>query len=114
MYNEAIISEIYFCWTRVTQSLLFLRHLQMKRQQRKLNFLITQTELYAHFMAGKMTGATEADKNRILKRLEEGEPSSGREQEGALPTTIPGDDYGTCYLTPLKWSRFCVASKSKR
>ena len=29
---------------------------QAKRQQRKLNFLITQTELYAHFMAKKLTG----------------------------------------------------------
>ena len=28
----------------------------MKRQQRKLNFLITQTELYAHFMGRKMKG----------------------------------------------------------
>jgi hypothetical protein len=28
--------------------------LEAKRQQRKLNFLITQTELYAHFMAGKL------------------------------------------------------------
>ena len=30
--------------------------IQAKRQQRKLNFLITQTELYAHFMARKSTG----------------------------------------------------------
>ncbi len=30
--------------------------LQAKKQQRKLNFLITQTELYAHFMAKKLTG----------------------------------------------------------
>ena len=30
--------------------------LQARRQQRKLNFLITQTELYAHFMAKKLTG----------------------------------------------------------
>ena len=29
---------------------------EMKRQQRKLNFLITQTELYAHFMGKKMKG----------------------------------------------------------
>ncbi len=29
---------------------------QAKKQQRKLNFLITQTELYAHFMAKKLTG----------------------------------------------------------
>ena len=28
--------------------------LEAKRQQRKLNFLLTQTELYAHFMAKKM------------------------------------------------------------
>ena len=26
---------------------------EAKRQQRKLNFLITQTELYAHFVSGK-------------------------------------------------------------
>ena len=30
---------------------------EMKRQQRKLNFLITQTELYAHFMGKKMKGS---------------------------------------------------------
>lgn len=28
---------------------------ELRRQQRKFNFLITQTELYAHFMANKMT-----------------------------------------------------------
>lgn len=27
-----------------------------KRQQRKLNFLITQTELYAHFFSKKLGG----------------------------------------------------------
>ena len=48
----------------------------MKRQQRKLNFLITQTELYAHFMARKMTGATESEKDAILSRLEEDDPTS--------------------------------------
>ncbi|ESO06199.1 hypothetical protein HELRODRAFT_188298, partial [Helobdella robusta] len=32
--------------------------LEMKRQQRKLNFLITQTELYAHFMAKKLSNQT--------------------------------------------------------
>ena len=26
---------------------------EVKRQQRKLNFLMTQTELYAHFVSGK-------------------------------------------------------------
>ena len=29
---------------------------QARRQQRKLNFLITQTELYAHFIGNKLTG----------------------------------------------------------
>lgn len=28
--------------------------MEARRQQRKLNFLITQTELYAHFMAKKL------------------------------------------------------------
>lgn len=28
--------------------------IEAKRQQRKLNFLITQTELYAHFMSRKI------------------------------------------------------------
>lgn len=44
---------------------------EMKRQQRKLNFLITQTELYAHFMARKLTGGTDADRDAILSSLDE-------------------------------------------
>ena len=48
--------------------------LEAKRQQRKLNFLITQTELYAHFMAGKL-GEKSQDKvveaeKRILSQLD--------------------------------------------
>ena len=44
--------------------------LKAKRQQRKLNFLITQTELYAHFIGKKLTG--EADQSeKILKKLED-------------------------------------------
>ena len=31
---------------------------EAKRQQRKFNFLITQTELYAHFMHSKITNGT--------------------------------------------------------
>ncbi len=30
---------------------------EAKRQQRKFNYLITQTELYAHFMQNKISGA---------------------------------------------------------
>lgn len=44
---------------------------EARRQQRKLNFLITQTELYAHFMARKITGETESTKDRILRQLDE-------------------------------------------
>lgn len=47
--------------------------LEAKRQQRKLNFLITQTELYAHFMAKKIGGTAE-DEDTILERLDEEKP----------------------------------------
>ena len=58
---------------------------QMKRQQRKLNFLITQTELYAHFMARKITGASEKDRDTILGRLEE---------KKSTTTSCQHEDYG--------------------
>lgn len=55
-----------------------LQLLEAKRQQRKLNFLITQTELYAHFMANKI-GAKGLgdDETSILNKLDEA-PVSGR------------------------------------
>ena len=53
----------------------------MKRNQRKLNFLITQTELYAHFMAKKLHRPSDEDgdieRKEILDRLEENR-SEGR------------------------------------
>lgn len=64
---------------------------QAKRQARKLNFLITQTELYAHFMAKKITGATEEDKTQILNRMDE--------KEGLKLHNAVLDDYGT----PVWW-----------
>ncbi|KAL1492809.1 hypothetical protein ABEB36_010991 [Hypothenemus hampei] len=46
--------------------------IEAKRQQRKLNFLITQTELYAHFMSKKLgTAVTEHEQLRILNQLDE-------------------------------------------
>lgn len=60
---------------------------QVKRQARKLNFLITQTELYAHFMAKKITGASEEDKAQILNRMDE--------REGLKLHNAVLDDYGT-------------------
>ena len=47
--------------------------LEAKRQQRKLNFLITQTELYAHFMANKVSGESSKASN-ILGQLDEKQP----------------------------------------
>ncbi|XP_037892218.1 chromatin-remodeling ATPase INO80 [Glossina fuscipes] len=45
--------------------------IEAKRQQRKLNFLITQTELYAHFMSRKLGQGSEAEQLRILNQLDE-------------------------------------------
>jgi DNA helicase INO80 len=60
-----------------------LELLEVKRQQRKLNFLITQTELYAHFLSRKL-GADPSfivtDEKRILEEVEDKE-------------TLPFDDY---------------------
>ncbi len=66
---------------------------EMKRQQRKLNFLITQTELYAHFMARKITGETDADRDQILNRLSEESPQKQRQIKGGLVTDIAGENY---------------------
>eukprot|EP00794_Sanderia_malayensis_P020104 gene20104-22075_t len=47
---------------------------EMRRQQRKLNFLITQTELYAHFMSRKMSKAgiqQTTTQDDILSKLDE-------------------------------------------
>lgn len=45
--------------------------IEAKRQQRKLNFLITQTELYAHFMSKKLGHGSEEEQLRILNQLDE-------------------------------------------
>lgn len=45
--------------------------IEAKRQQRKLNFLITQTELYAHFMSKKIGKASPEEQLRILSQLDE-------------------------------------------
>ncbi|KAK2162942.1 hypothetical protein LSH36_89g05001 [Paralvinella palmiformis] len=70
-----------------------LELLEMKRQQRKLNFLITQTELYAHFMARKMTGETEKDKERILGRLDEKPSVAQKSIDGTTVTDVIRDQY---------------------
>lgn len=45
--------------------------IEAKRQQRKLNFLITQTELYAHFMSKKLGTVSPEEQLRILSQLDE-------------------------------------------
>ena len=42
-----------------------------KRQQRKRNFLITQTEWYAHFMSKKLGQGSEEEQLHILNQLDE-------------------------------------------
>lgn len=44
---------------------------EAKRQQRKLNFLITQTELYAHFMSKKLGNVSKEEQLKILSQLDE-------------------------------------------
>ncbi|XP_045175663.2 chromatin-remodeling ATPase INO80-like [Mercenaria mercenaria] len=63
---------------------------EARRQQRKLNFLITQTELYAHFMARKITGESETAKDKILKKLEE--DKTEKQKSEFLIDTV-NDDY---------------------
>lgn len=45
--------------------------IEAKRQQRKLNFLITQTELYAHFMSKKLGNTSPEEQLRILSQLDD-------------------------------------------
>ncbi|XP_050689571.1 chromatin-remodeling ATPase INO80-like, partial [Eriocheir sinensis] len=61
--------------------------LEVKRQQRKVNFLITLPELYAHFMKNKMGSASmdDADTSSILRQLED---------DSSLPSSSSSaDDY---------------------
>lgn len=48
---------------------------EVKRQQRKLNFLITQTELYAHYMSHKGEQIETDETQRILSQLDEEMPA---------------------------------------
>lgn len=69
---------------------------EMKRQQRKLNFLITQTELYAHFMGKKIKGGNQdvSVQEEILKKLDDGPSSmSQRSVQGGVLVNNSIDDY---------------------
>ncbi|KAK7925849.1 hypothetical protein WMY93_008159 [Mugilogobius chulae] len=68
---------------------------EAKRQQRKLNFLITQTELYAHFMSGKGPGAEGQDE--ILQKLEDGAAQRQIDIGGGVMVNMGQEDYDSEY-----------------
>ncbi|XP_011490367.1 DNA helicase INO80 isoform X2 [Oryzias latipes] len=73
---------------------------EAKRQQRKLNFLITQTELYAHFMSGKasMGGAGgDTAQEEILRKLEENAAQRQIEIGGGVMVNVVREDYDSEY-----------------
>uniref|UniRef100_A0A671YB76 Chromatin-remodeling ATPase INO80 n=1 Tax=Sparus aurata TaxID=8175 RepID=A0A671YB76_SPAAU len=69
---------------------------EAKRQQRKLNFLITQTELYAHFMSGKASiGGPEGDtaQEEILRKLEDTAAQRQIDIGGGVMVNMGQEDY---------------------
>ncbi|XP_070179265.1 chromatin-remodeling ATPase INO80-like [Littorina saxatilis] len=72
-----------------------LELMEARRQQRKLNFLITQTELYAHFMARKLTGDTDARREAILNQLNDKTVTSQgqRQVDGGVLVDDTVDNY---------------------
>ncbi|XP_076729862.1 chromatin-remodeling ATPase INO80 isoform X1 [Maylandia zebra] len=73
---------------------------EAKRQQRKLNFLITQTELYAHFMSGKASvGAPGADaaQEEILRKLEDTAAQRQIDIGGGVMVNMGQEDYDSEY-----------------
>ncbi|THD26396.1 INO80 [Fasciola hepatica] len=111
-----------------------LELLEARRQQRKLNFLITQTELYAHFMARKLdatvvtpdettqnssappekkvddsvewtTDRETAETTRILRRLEESDEELEEQvAEESRDLAIPSDNQSPAARDPVNKS----------
>lgn len=74
--------------------------LEAKRQQRKLNFLITQTELYAHFMSKKQKDVNVESTQHILDNLNEDEDDEKKSTSFEL-----GDEYN---VSGLKLSGYVI------
>ncbi|XP_063758516.1 chromatin-remodeling ATPase INO80 isoform X4 [Eleginops maclovinus] len=73
---------------------------EAKRQQRKLNFLITQTELYAHFMGGKASmGGPDGDtaQEEILRKLEDNAGHRQIDIGGGVMVNMGQEDYDSNY-----------------
>ncbi|XP_030626965.1 chromatin-remodeling ATPase INO80 [Chanos chanos] len=71
---------------------------EAKRQQRKLNFLITQTELYAHFMGGKQKAAGgDCAQEEILRKLEDNTAQRQIDIGGGVMVNVGQEDYDSEY-----------------
>ncbi|XP_060722070.1 chromatin-remodeling ATPase INO80 [Tachysurus vachellii] len=71
---------------------------EAKRQQRKLNFLITQTELYAHFMGGKHKGSgSDSAQDEILRKLDESAAQRQINIGGGVMVNVGHEEYDSEY-----------------
>ncbi|XP_056150426.1 chromatin-remodeling ATPase INO80 [Lampris incognitus] len=73
---------------------------EAKRQQRKLNFLITQTELYAHFMGGKASAGGpigDVAQEEILRKLEDTSAQRQIDIGGGVMVNMGQEDYDSEY-----------------
>uniref|UniRef100_A0A8C8SWV8 Chromatin-remodeling ATPase INO80 n=1 Tax=Pelusios castaneus TaxID=367368 RepID=A0A8C8SWV8_9SAUR len=70
---------------------------EAKRQQRKLNFLITQTELYAHFMSRKRDIGHDEIQEEILRKLEDNSTQRQIDIGGGVVVNITQEDYDSNY-----------------
>ncbi|XP_064195683.1 chromatin-remodeling ATPase INO80 isoform X1 [Anguilla rostrata] len=70
---------------------------EAKRQQRKLNFLITQTELYAHFMGGKNNAGADGMQEDILRKLEDSSTHRQIDIGGGVMVNVGQEDYDSNY-----------------
>uniref|UniRef100_A0A8K9UZR3 Chromatin-remodeling ATPase INO80 n=1 Tax=Oncorhynchus mykiss TaxID=8022 RepID=A0A8K9UZR3_ONCMY len=70
---------------------------EAKRQQRKLNFLITQTELYAHFMGGKGPGEEDGGEEDILNKLDDTNSHRQMTIGEGLTVNVGQEDYDSEY-----------------
>ncbi|XP_036405694.1 chromatin-remodeling ATPase INO80 [Megalops cyprinoides] len=70
---------------------------EAKRQQRKLNFLITQTELYAHFMGGKQNAGADEIQEEILRKLEDSSTHRQIDIGGGVMVNVGQEDYDSEY-----------------
>ncbi|KAM4662827.1 chromatin-remodeling ATPase INO80 isoform 2-T2 [Discoglossus pictus] len=71
---------------------------EAKRQQRKLNFLITQTELYAHFVSRKRESGPDGIQEEILRKLEDGSSQRQVGVGGGVYLNIAHEDYDSDYF----------------